>query len=34
MCYLIEHDVLDSLVFGRPFEVLWNCCLIVVKQNL
>ena len=30
---LIEHDVLESVVVGRPFEMPWKCCLIVVKQE-
>lgn len=31
--YLIEHDILDSVGFGRPFEMLCNCCLIFVKHE-
>ena len=30
---LIEHDVLESVVFGNPLEILWTRCLIVVKQE-
>lgn len=31
--YLVEHDVLEFVAVGRPFAMLWNCCLIVVKQE-
>ena len=31
--YLIEHDALDSVVFGKPLETLCSYCSIVVKQE-
>lgn len=30
---LLEHDVLESVVVGKSFEMLCRCCLIVLKQE-